>query len=124
MAMEFEKIGTASQKILITSMIKTFPKIVDIFDEVVVFNNTFKTLATEEMEYKDIDFKVTDTLTNYDAISFSLSDSDKYVVPMDTNGFIKWLIINDLHHCFVKEKLDIVGKIIRIYNIDKLLKEI
>lgn len=123
MAMEFEKIGTASQKILITSMIKTFPKILGVFDEVVVFNNTFKTLATEEMEYKDIEHKVTDTLFNY-SLSFSLSDSGKYVVPMDTNGFIKWLIINDLHHCFVKEKLDIVGKIIRIYNIDKLLKEI
>ena len=123
MAMEFEKIGTASQKILITSMIKTFPKILGVFDEVVVFNNTFKTLATEEMEYKDIEHKVTDTLFNY-SLSFSLSDSGKYVVPIDTNGFIKWLIINDLHHCFVKEKLDIVGKIIRIYNIDKLLKEI
>lgn len=123
MAMEFEKIGTASQKILITSMIKTFPKILGVFDEVVVFNDTFKTLATEEMEYKDIEHKVTDTLFNY-SLSFSLSDSGKYVVPMDTNGFIKWLIINDLHHCFVKEKLDIVGKIIRIYNIDKLLKEI
>lgn len=123
MAMEFEKIGTESQKILITSMIKTFPKILGVFDEVVVFNNTFKTLATEEMEYKDIEHKVTDTLFNY-SLSFSLSDSGKYVVPMDTNGFIKWLIINDLHHCFVKEKLDIVGKIIRIYNIDKLLKEI
>lgn len=123
MVMEFEKIGTASQKILITSMIKTFPKILGVFDEVVVFNNTFKTLATEEMEYKDIEHKVTDTLFNY-SLSFSLSDSGKYVVPMDTNGFIKWLIINDLHHCFVKEKLDIVGKIIRIYNIDKLLKEI
>lgn len=123
MAMEFEKIGTESQKILITSMIKTFPKILGVFDEVVVFNNTFKTLATEEIEYKDIEHKVTDTLFNY-SLSFSLSDSGKYVVPMDTNGFIKWLIINDLHHCFVKEKLDIVGKIIRIYNIDKLLKEI
>ena len=107
--MEYEKIGTTSQKILIASMVKTFPKILGVFDEVVVFNNTFKTLATEEMEYNDIDFKVTDTLMNY-AISFSLSDSDKYVVPMDTNNFIKWLIINDLHHCFVKEKLDIVGK--------------
>ena len=123
MAMEFEKIGTASQKILITSMIKTFPKIVDVFDEVVVFNNTFKTLATEGMEYNDIDFKVTDTLMNY-AISFSLSDSDKYVSPIGTKDFIQWLILNDLHHCFVKEKLDIVGKIIRIYNIDKLIKEI
>ncbi len=123
MAMEYEKIGTSSQKNLITSIVRTFPKILGVFDEVVVFNNTFKTLTTEKMEYKDIEHKVVDTLFNY-SLSFSLSDSDKYVSPIGTKDFIQWLILNDLHHCFVKEKLDIVGKIIRIYNIDKLIKEI
>lgn len=48
--MEYEKIGTSSQKNLITSIVRTFPKILGVFDEVVVFNNTFKTLTTEKME--------------------------------------------------------------------------